>query len=193
MLDALLDLATVSPWAYLAIVAVTALDAVLPVLPSEATVISAGALAGSGELAFGIVLAAAALGAVVGDNGAYLLGRLLGPRALRGEKGSRARAWAEEKLRARAGALILVSRFLPGGRTATTMTAGLTRMRWTRFARLTSAAGLLWASYVVLLGFAGGAAFEDRPYLGCALGLCLGLAGTALLPLYLRARRRATR
>lgn len=193
MLDTLLDLATVSPWAHLAILAVTALDAVLPVLPSEATVISAGALAGSGELALGIVLAAAAVGAVVGDNGAYLLGRLLGPRVLRGEKRSRGRAWAEEKLRARASALILVSRFLPGGRTATTMTAGLTRMRWTRFARLTSAAGLLWASYVVLLGFAGGATFEDRPYLGCALGLGLGLAGSALLPLYLRARRRATR
>ena len=51
------------------------LDAVFPVVPSEATVIAAAALAGADDLVLSFILIAAAGGAVIGDNVAYLLGR----------------------------------------------------------------------------------------------------------------------
>jgi membrane protein DedA with SNARE-associated domain len=192
VLDALPDLATASPWAYLAILAFAALDAVFPVVPSEASVISAGVLAGTGELSLALVVAAAAAGAVAGDNGAFALGRLLGPRVerrlARSERGRRRRAWAEAKLEARAPALLLLARFVPFGRTAATTTAGLVRLRWRRFLRLSVFAGVAWASYAALLGFAGGTTFEEHPALGLALGFSLALAGAGLVSLAIRRR-----
>jgi membrane-associated protein len=192
MTHALLEATTAAPWAYVALVAVAALDALFPVVPSEATVISAGALAGSGSLDLGLVVGAAACGAALGDNAAYAIGRLLGPRL-----GSRLaasprwagrRAWAERELEARAASLILLSRLVPCGRTATTLTAGLVALRWRRFLRLSVLAAGAWATYVSLLGFLGGATFEDRPLLG--IGLALALAAACTTALSLAARRR---
>jgi membrane protein DedA with SNARE-associated domain len=192
MLDSLLDIATASPWIYVALLAFAALDAVLPVVPSEASVISAGALAGSGELELGLVVACAAAGAVLGDNGAFAAGRFLRPRLepriARNERAARRRAWAERKLDACAPALVILSRFVPGGRTATTTTAGLVGLRWPRFVRLTLLAGVAWASYAALLGYAGGATFEEHPALGLALGFGLALAGTAAISFAVRPR-----
>lgn len=192
MFDSLIDVATASPWVYLAILAVAALDAVFPVVPSEASVISAGALAGSGELSLGLVVAAAVLGAVAGDNGAFAIGRFLGPRLerriARNPKASKQRAWAAEKLDTRAPALILVSRFVPGGRTATTTTAGLVGLRWSRFLRLSAFAGVAWATYAASLGFAGGATFEEHPALGLGLGFALAFVGASLFSLAVRKR-----
>jgi membrane-associated protein len=190
MLDSLIDLATASPRVYLAILVFAAVDAVFPVVPSEASVISAGALAGSGELSLGLVVAAAAVGAVAGDNGAFGIGRLLGPwlepRIARSPRASRQRAWAEAKLDARASSLIVLARFVPGGRTAATTTAGLVGLRWTRFLRLSAFAGIAWASCAASLGFAGGATFEEHPVLGLLLGFALALGGTSLLSFAVR-------
>jgi membrane-associated protein len=192
MLEFLVDLATASPWVYLAIVLVAALDAIVPVVPSETAVISAAALAGSGELSLSLVVVAAAAGAVLGDNTAFAAGRLLRPRLepriARSERASRRRAWAEEKLESHASALVLLSRFVPGGRTATTTTAGLVGLGWPRFLRLTLVAGVAWAAYVATLGYAGGATFEEHPGLGLALGFGLALAGTAAISLAIRRR-----
>jgi membrane protein DedA with SNARE-associated domain len=194
MLHALLDAATASPWAYAAILAIAALDAVFPVVPSETTVISAGALAGTGELELALVVACAAAGAAAGDNAGYALGRffkpLLEPRIAARPRAAARRAWAEAKLNAHAAPLILLARFVPGGRTATTLTAGLVHLPWPRFLRLSVLAGVAWATYVALLGFAGGSTFEDDPLLGIALGLALGLAGTGAISAFLRRRGR---
>jgi membrane-associated protein len=128
MSDGLLELVAASPWAYGAILIAAALDAIFPLVPAEATVISAGVLAGLGDLSIALVIAAGTAGALVGDNGAYSLGRTFGPRL--GARIPRGRRdWAEEKLETRGGTIVLVARFIPGGRTATTLTAGLVRPR----------------------------------------------------------------
>src|SRR5919206_1748760 len=75
MFESLVDVVTASDWVYALILVIAALDAVFPVVPSEATVIAAAALAAAGELVLGFVLIAGASGAVIGDNVAYLLGR----------------------------------------------------------------------------------------------------------------------
>jgi membrane-associated protein len=189
--ESLLELVSASPWTYAVILAIAALDALLPLVPSEATVISAGVLAGTGDLQLGLVIAAGAAGAYTGDSSAYWLGRRLDHRLERrlfpGVKGRRRRAWAKRALDRHGGPLIFGARFIPGGRTATTVTAGALWMRWARFASFAAVAAVAWASYAALLGYVGGRAFESNPLWGLIVGF--GLA--ALTFLVVEALRRA--
>src|ERR671914_2261117 len=110
VVESFVELASGSPWTYAVILGIAALDAILPLVPSETTVISAGVLAGAGDLQLGLVIAAGALGAYAGDTSAYALGRRFGPRlerrVFRGEKGVRRQAWAEGALDRHGGSLI---------------------------------------------------------------------------------------
>jgi membrane-associated protein len=194
-LDSFFELASASPWTYAVILAVAALDAVLPLVPSEATVISAGVLAGAGDLQLAFVIAAGAAGAYAGDSSAYWLGRGLDERLerrlFRGAKGAERRAWAEGALDRHGGPLIFGARFIPGGRTATTVTAGALTMRWARFAAFAAVAAIGWASYAALLGYIGGRAFEDNPLWGLLVGF--GVAAATFLVVELVRRWRARR
>jgi membrane-associated protein len=65
---------------YAVAVLVPALDALIPLLPSETVVIALGvATAGSTDPRIGVLVALAAFGAFLGDNAAYLIGRRFGP------------------------------------------------------------------------------------------------------------------
>src|SRR5918992_2679407 len=140
----LLEPLLTSPWAYLLIFAVAALDAVVPAVPSEATVISAGILAGAGELSLVAVVSAGAAGALIGDTAAFGGGRLLSPRANRWlQRSARGRRESERAVRlldSRGPLLIITARFIPGGRTAATFTAGIVRYRFRRFVLLAATA-----------------------------------------------------
>lgn len=189
MFESLVDLVTASGWVYPLILGVAALDAVFPLVPSEATVIAAAALAGTGDLVLAFVLLAGAIGAVIGDNVAYLIGRAGEGRFSRRIRSSRWReklARAEAMLRRRSATIIVVSRFIPGGRTATMLSAGLVGLSWRRFVAYDLAAGVLWAGYASLIGFVGGKAFADEPRY--ALLLAFGLA--VLLTLLIESGRR---
>jgi membrane-associated protein len=195
--ESVLELVSASPWTYAVILGVAALDAVLPLVPSETTVISAGVLAGAGDLQLGLVIAAGAAGAYGGDSSAYWLGRRLDSRlarrVFRGAKGARRRVWAESALERNGGPLIFGARFVPGGRTATTVTAGVLRMRWARFAAFAGAAGIVWASYAALLGYLGGRAFEDSPLWGLLVGFGVAAATFVVVEVIRRARARSRR
>jgi membrane-associated protein len=194
-LESFFELASASPWTYAVILGIAALDALVPLVPSEATVISAGVLAGAGELQLAFVIAAGALGAYAGDSSAYWLGRglddRLARRLFRGVKGADRRAWAERALDRHGGPIIFGARFIPGGRTATTVTAGLLLMRWARFATFAALAAVGWASYAALLGYIGGRAFEDNPLWGLLLGF--GIAALTFLVVEVMRRARARR
>lgn len=90
--------------------------------------ITASVLAAQGELLIWAIVPLVALGAFLGDNLCYLLGRTIGDpvagRLFKGEKGQTRLLWAEQALRRRGAILIGVGRFIPGGRTATTFAAG---------------------------------------------------------------------
>jgi membrane-associated protein len=192
MTHALIDLLS-TPWSYAVILGIAAVDALVPVVPSETLAITGGVLAGLGDLDLGTVVAAAAVGAFLGDSSAYLLGRTLGARVrsrlFRRGRAKRALAWAEKQLKARGAYLILVARFVPGGRTATTFTAGTVRFRAVVFFPIAAVAAVAWACYAVFLGYFGGRAFEKEPLLalGVALGIAFGV--TAVVELVRRLRR----
>jgi membrane-associated protein len=187
------DLVTASHWTYVFILAIAALDAVLPVVPSETVAIAAGVLAGAGELSIVAVIGAAAVGAFSGDNGSYVVGRSVSSpvtkQCSRGRFGRRCRAWAARVL-AQRGYVIVVSRFIPGGRTATTLTAGVVRMPWRTFAMFAAVGATLWASYAGLLGYLGGRTFEEHPWQGVLAALALAAAIALAVEIFRSARER---
>jgi len=192
----LVDLVGNSNWSYVIVYTFALLDVLIPIVPSETSVITAGVVAGAGDLSLPLVIFAAAAGAFTGDNIAYFLGRYAGgwisPKVFRGEEGPKRQDWAERQLKKRGGELIITARFIPAGRTLVTLTAGGLGMPWKRFALFDLAAGLTWALYASLLGYIGGKAFEHKPWVGLllAFGIALTVTGTIELVRWLRERRK---
>jgi membrane-associated protein len=183
-----------SGWAYAVVLLLALLDAIVPVVPSETAVITAGVVAAAGDLQLGLVIAAAAVGAFLGDNLAYLIGNRFGRRVaerfFHGEKAQKRIEWAEHQLDTRGGEVIAVSRFIPGGRTAVTLSAGTLGYPWRRFAMFDAMAAVGWALYASLLGYFGGRAFEDAPWKGLLIALGTGFAIAGLVELVRWARKR---
>src|ERR1700677_2355285 len=149
-MSALASLQVDSALSYLIAFVLPALDAIFPVLPAESAIIALGvATAGSADPRIALLVGCAAVGAFIGDNLSYLLGRRFGPavdrRFFATPKGVRARAWAERSLDRFGMPLIIVCRFIPGGRTAVTLTCGLTGYPRRRFATGPAVAAVLWA------------------------------------------------
>jgi membrane-associated protein len=196
MFNAIVDAVSGSEWSYIIVFAVAAIDAFFPLVPSEATAIAAGVVAGSGGLHVSVVIFAAAAGAFVGDNltfaGGHFLGERLNQRFFQSEKAKQRVDWARRTLDERGPYLIVVARFIPGGRTVTMFTAGFVESYpWRRFVRWDALACAIWACYSVLLGYFGGRTFEEQPWKGLLLAFAIALAVTLAVEAYrhLRARR----
>ena len=184
-----------TPWLPLVIFSVALLDSFFPIVPGETMVIIGGVAAGSGDQNLALVIAAGAVGAFIGDNIAYVLGRrasgFLRRTMFRGEKGARRLAWAEEQLRVRGGLLLITARFIPGGRTVVTVSSGITHRprRW--FMTFVAIAGSIWAAYAALLGYIGGQAFQDDHTKAFLLAFGGALSVTAIIEIvrFVRGRR----
>jgi len=188
MFNSLLNAVSGSSWTYVLIVGICAGDAVLPLFPSETVVIAAAVLAAHGRLNIGLIVVAAAVGAILGDNSAYALGgsglRRLVNRLLGSDKNQQRLRWARTQLQRRGAWIIIVARFIPGGRTATTYIAGTLDMPWKRrFLPADTAAAIAWALYSSALGYFGGSAFEKNLWIPVLIATGIGLlvAGAAEL------------
>jgi membrane-associated protein len=172
----------------------TAADVLLPLIPSETIVITASVLAAQGELLIVGIVPLVALGALLGDNLCYLLGRKIGdPVAARlfgSEKGQARLKWAERALRRRGMVLIGVGRFIPGGRTATTFAAGTLEMPYRSFLVADAFAACLWAVYISMLGYLGGETFKDSLWLPLAASLACAMAVGVGFEVWRRVQRR---
>jgi membrane-associated protein len=191
-LNGLIDLLTGSVWTYPLLFGICVGDAVFPALPSETAMIVCGIQAARGHLSLEAVIAVGAAGAFIGDNASYGIGRWFGqPVAKRFFSGERAQGrldWARRFLRERGSYILIVARFVPGGRTATTFTAGLVKLPWlTRFAPFIFVAAILWALYGALLGYIGGRVFQNHPLyallvaFGIAAAVAVGAEGARWL------------
>ena len=139
------------------------------------------------------MIALGAAGAFLGDNTSYAAGRFLGrpvqQRLFGGQKARRRLEWAKGFLKERGGYVFVVARFIPGGRTATTFTAGLVRFRWLmRFVPFVFLAAILWSGFGTLVGYFGGRVFEDQPIYAVLLAFGIAAAITAAAEVWRRVR-----
>lgn len=201
MLDGLvaaLEGAMNTPWIYLALLAIAAIDAFFPVVPSETLVITAGVFAAAtGAPNVVLVVLVAAAGAFIGDHISYTIGHFGGARlfarAQAGSRSQRAFEWARQALSRRGGQILIVARYIPGGRTAATLTCGTTGYPLRSFSFFDSIAALSWGLYSSLIGYFGGRAFEDDPLRGLLTGLAVAITITVIIELYRYARARRAR
>ncbi|MEV0167932.1 DedA family protein [Nonomuraea fuscirosea] len=175
-----------SPWLYVALFALALLDGFFPIVPAETSVITAGVFAATGETNLALVIVVAALGAFAGDHISYLIGNRSAGR-LRDKK---AFIWARGALAERGGLVLVVARYIPGGRTATTLTMGAVRHPLRSFTFFDAIAAGSWAVYSGLIGFFGGMAFENDPIKGLLLGLGIALSVTAVVEIVRWVRKR---
>lgn len=195
--------ASQSPWFYALLFSVAFLDSVVPIVPSEFSVIAGGVASGAGTLIDGrpllsvfLVIITAATGAFLGDSLAYLLGRrsdrLIRRLFFRGEKGADRLVRTSAQIKKRGGLLLVTARFIPGGRTAMTFSCGLTAQPFlTWFTRWDLLAASLWATYAGVLGYVAGDIIDDQSTaLWLAFGFALGLTLTIELVRWGLERRR---
>ncbi|MGW1466314.1 DedA family protein [Streptomyces sp. NPDC002308] len=165
---------TSSPWVYLVVGLSVLLDVFLPVLPSGVLVITAATAAAAGSttvagtpgaavhaapsLLFLALSAAAA--SVLGDLVAYRLAWRGGERLDRAIARSRRLTSAQERLGAAlnrgGGALVVIARFAPAGRSVVSLGAGAAHRKVKEFLPWSAVAGVAWAGYSVGLGYFGG-------------------------------------
>jgi len=164
---------TSSPWIYVVVAVSVLLDVFLPLLPSGVLVITAATAAaagstgvngsgdGTGEVPSLVVLIlCAATASVLGDLVAYRLAWRGGDRLDRAIARSRRLTKAQERLGAAlsrgGGALVVIARFAPAGRSVVSLGAGAAHRRKRDFLPWSAVAGLVWAGYSVGLGYFGG-------------------------------------
>jgi membrane protein DedA with SNARE-associated domain len=145
-------------WAIIFLVFVE--DFGIPV-PGETILIAGAVYAGSGGLNIVAVGVCGFVAAILGDNVGYAIGRY-GGRALVVRWGKY--VWLTEERLATAeafferhgGKIIVIARFIEGLRQANGLIAGLTRMRWLKFAIYNMIGAALWVGCWVSIGFFAG-------------------------------------
>jgi membrane-associated protein len=127
-------------------------------VPGETALITAGILAHDGQFRIELVIAIAALGAIVGDNIGFAIGRTGGRRLLERpgflEKHRRAILARGEPFFAKHGPkAVFLGRWFAGLRIAAAWLAGINRMPWRIFLFWNALGGIAWATSVGLLAY----------------------------------------
>jgi membrane protein DedA with SNARE-associated domain/membrane-associated phospholipid phosphatase len=149
-------------------------------LPGETILLAAGVLVQRGHLDLGDAIVFGILGAVIGDQIGYWVGREGGRRFvlrwgryvfISPERLARAEAFFERH----GGKAVFLARFFSGLRVFGALVAGISRMRWATFLIYNALGGAVWATAAVLLGY----------FLGSSIGLVERWLGRATLVLAL--------
>lgn len=186
--------AIASPWLYLVLFAVTIIDGFFPPVPSETVLVAAAAVtASTGEGNLLLLGGVAAIGAAIGDNIAFVIGRGLGTTRfawMRRPRVAATFAYAQRALDRRSATLILGARYIPVGRVAVNMSAGALGFPWRRFLPLSLIAGLSWSVFSLAIGLLAGAWIKDQPLLSAGLGIVIALLIGVVIDRIAAARRR---
>ncbi len=169
-------LTLIEQYGYLVVLFGVMLESTGVPLPGETILIASGVLAQRGHLDVGDAIVFGILGAVVGDQLGYWVGREGGrPFVLRW--GRYVRITPERLARAEAlfdhhgGKAVFLARFFAGLRVFGALVAGISRMRWSTFAFYNALGGAVWATAAVLVGY----------FLGSSVGLVQQWLGRATL------------
>jgi membrane protein DedA with SNARE-associated domain/membrane-associated phospholipid phosphatase len=146
-------------YGYLAVMVLVGLESLGLPLPGETALLTASAYAAGGHLSIIGVVVAAVAGAVLGDAGAYWIGRTGGIALVRrygrllridDAKLERARRFYQRH----GGKTVFFGRFVSLLRILAALLAGVTRMPYARFTLFNVAGGICWATLFGALGYA---------------------------------------
>ncbi|MFJ5014502.1 DedA family protein [Streptomyces griseoluteus] len=203
MLESVGSLAT-GPWIYAVVAVSVLLDVFLPVLPSGVLVIAAATAAAAGTGAAAgrvphdvpdilVLILLATTASVLGDLVAYRLAWRGGERLDRAIARSRRLTHAQERLGEAlsrgGGALVVLARFAPAGRSVVSFCAGAAHRRARDFVPWSALAGLSWAAYSTALGYYG-TRWLGTAWLATAVSVA-ALTGAGAAAAYLMRRRPA--
>ena len=158
--------AYLATYGYLAIFVIVGLESAGVPMPGETALVAGAILAGEGKLNLYGVIAAAAAGAIIGDNCGYWVGREFGfPLAYRFGRYVRL---DERRLKLgqylflrHGGKIVFFGRFVAVLRAFAAFLAGVNRFNWDEFFLFNAAGGIVWASIFGAGGYLLGKAFES--------------------------------
>lgn len=175
----------ISTHGYWIVAAVVALESMGIPAPGETALVTAAIFAGTTHrLNIAFVIMAAAIGAIVGDNIGYLLGRRFGYTLLlryRGVVGiDERRIKLGQFLFARhGGKVVFFGRFVAVLRALAALLAGINCMDWRRFLLFNASGGILWAAGYGFAAYVFGERIERVRGVVALMGLLIAAAACA--------------
>jgi membrane protein DedA with SNARE-associated domain/membrane-associated phospholipid phosphatase len=180
-------------YGYLAVLLLVGLESLGIPLPGETALRTASAYAAAGHLSIVGVVVAATVGAIVGDAGAYWIGRTGGlalvrryGRFLRLDDTNLERA--QRFFQRHGGKTVFLGRFVSLLRMLAALLAGVTRMPYGRFTLYNVAGGFCWALLFGSLGYAFGRRLPQLEHSIGQAGLMIALLGALIVALVLAGR-----
>jgi membrane protein DedA with SNARE-associated domain len=153
----------VASYGYVAVFAAIGLESLGVPAPGETTLIAAAVYAGATHrLSLLPLVLVAALGAVIGDNIGYVLGRTFGERLvlrtgrllhIEGRKVETKLVVARYVFSRHGGKAVFLGRFVALLRTYAALLAGTSNMAWRRFLFCNASGGLVWAAIFGVGGY----------------------------------------
>ena len=171
-------------YGYGVVFAVIGIEAMGLPLPGESMIIAASIYAATtGKLSIEGVVAAAAAGAIMGDNGGYLIGRWAGFRLLRryGKQvglNDRRLNLGRYLFRKHGGQVVFIGRFIAILRTFVALLAGANQMNWKVFLLWNAVGGVAWAS---LYGTGAYLLGDAMTHLEGPIGIALGVIAAIVI------------
>ncbi|WP_406280198.1 DedA family protein [Embleya sp. NBC_00896] len=166
-----------SPWLWLVMPLSVFVDALLPIVPGDELVMAAGAVADGDIRYILLVFVTAGIGAFIGDQCAYAVGRARlrrGGDAVLGPRRQKAMDLARAALAKGGMSALIAARFLPGGRTAVNMLAGRLGYPRPQFQAATLVGATISVSYAMAIGTLAGRLVQDSPLFVALGGMALG-------------------
>jgi membrane protein DedA with SNARE-associated domain len=171
-------------YGYLAVFIVVGIESIGIPVPGETMLVTAAIYAGTTHrLSIAWVIAAAAAGAIVGDNIGYLIGRSGGYRLLR--RYGRYIRLDEDRLRLgqylfdkHGSKVVFFGRFISVLRIFAAFLAGVNRMHWRRFLIFNAAGGIIWST---IYGVAAYLLGQQLLQLSGRVDLILAIVGVAVI------------
>lgn len=193
---------TLNNYGYLAVAGLVLIEDFGVPVPGETVLILGAVYAGSGRLSIILVVLLGFLGAVVGDNIGFALGRFGGRRLverwgryilLTPQRLDKATAFFERH----GGKVITIARFVEGLRQANGIVAGTTGMHWAKFLAFNALGAALWVGVWSTVGYFSGnhitTIYNTASQYSTYLAIAVAVAIIALIVRQLvRHRRRTT-
>lgn len=190
---------TLNNYGYLAVAGLVLVEDFGVPVPGETVLILGAVYAGSGRLSIILVVLLGFLGAVVGDNLGFAIGRYGGRRLverwgryilLTPERLDKATAFFERH----GGKVITIARFVEGLRQANGIVAGTTGMHWARFLAFNALGAALWVGVWAAVGYFSGShitsIYNTASRYSTYLAIAVGVGIIALIVRHLVRRRR---